>query len=635
MTEPSSPHNTQALPGSRPHWPRHLLACIVLLTLTAIAYANADHERLFFDSIQLPLDRMLTDWPASLQRFWSSGLRPNQELTNLTFAANHVWNIRQGLPGFDVSSFVFVNVALHGACVLLLYGFIFRLAPRREGMILPALFAAAWFAVHPVHAASVLYVVQRRGILATLFYLLTLHGYLFARRPNPIVRRMLAWIGVMLFFFLALKSKNMSLTLPLAVVLIEFCLRAPNTSELRRILKWAIPIVCLFMIASIGLLYVLGTLDLSRGTISGVGTATSMEPWKQFITQMRALAAAWGLLLLPLPSSLCFDHVFQPSQRWTEPAVLICMALHAGIVSIAVVAAIRGRVLLSFGLLLFYISAIPWLFIPQSEQLVEYKMYLPGAGAACIVAAALEWLWRRHHASLMVALGVVVLAAIVPITHHRNNLVKSPDGLWRDVISKYPRHFRAWVSLGYSLAEANQFPQALDAYHRAIGLDPYNAQLRYYNGNALRALGRKTEAVSEYQEAHRIAGGDLHVAVNLAATLMDLGRTGEAVELLKRAIEQRWPSTDMLVVARAHFNLANAMASTGSLSDAETEYRNAIMSYEAYPQAHYGLGLLLNRLGRSNEAVEELHFALRVKPDFTEAQRALEDIMARPSEAAP
>jgi protein O-mannosyl-transferase len=626
VTEPTTPRDTPVSSSDRRSRPRHLLACLALLTLTAIAYVNADHERLFFDSIQLPLDRTLTNLSASLQRFWSSGLRPNQELTHLTFAANHAWNVRRGVPGFDVSSFVFVNVVLHGACVLLLYAFVLRLAPRREGMIVPAFFAAAWFAVHPVHAASVVYVIQRRGILATFFYMLTLHAYLFARRPSPMGRRFLALIGMVLFCFLALKSKYMSLTLPPAVLLIEFSLRAPDPKELRRVLMWAMPVTVVFLLASGGLLSVLGLLDWSHGTILGTGTATSWGPWKQFITQIRALAAGWGLLLFPLPSSLCFDHFFPPSERWTEPAVLACMALHTGLVTFALLAARRGRVLISFGVLFYYVVSIPWLFVPQSEQLVEYKLYISSIGAACIIAAFVGWLLRHARPAVPMAIGAIFIFAFIPMTLSRNALAKSPEHLWEDVLAKYPGHFRAWVSLGVSHAEAGQFPQAIDAYRRAVGIDAHNAQLRYYIGNALRSLGRLPEAVVEYQEARRIAGGDLHIAVNLAATLMELGRTHEAIAELRQAIDQRWHATEAIVVAQAHFNLANALAASGALMEAEMEYRQAIAAHEAYPHAHYGLGLLLHRLGHRDEAVAELQFALRLKPDFAEARRALNQL---------
>lgn len=632
-----SPRTTEAqlAPSAGGSWIRHGLACLALVVLIWISYSNADHDRLFFDSQLLPLDYTLADWSASVRRFVQSGIRPGQELTNLTFAADCEWNRRHGLPPWDLTRFVSVNVVLHAATVLCVYALIIRLCGRRPYATLLAFLAAAWFAVHPVHVASITYIVQRRGVLSTLFYLLGLHAWLSYRHSSSRSLRV-AWLAALAAAsFVSMKSKTMGLTLPIAILLFEFCTRATDTLQLKRLAKFAGVVGVLFVIA-IGIY--LASVELPRATSEGTGgTALSRlsEAPRQFATQMRAAVASWRLLALPLPFLLCLDHQF-PTTPPYDPWALAAIATNLAVVLLGIKAARKGQTALAFGMLFPYVALIPWLFITQAEQLVEYKLYLPAVGVALIGVAALDWLRRKTHVSIALILALVIIAGMIPITRQRNQLCKSPVAIWQDVLKKYPNVFRGWVSLGTSLAESGQHPQAMDAFRTANNIDPYNAQLHYYMGNSLRALGRPTDAITEYKEARRIAGGDLPIAINLAVTLMENGRTPEAIEDLRKAIGQRWPATDNRIIAQAHLNLANALANTGATSDAETEYRNAITEYPMYAQAHFGLGLVLDRLGRRTEAIECMLSALRFKPDLEQAKRALDEMSSRVSpEAAP
>src|SRR5436309_669943 len=104
---------------------------ILLIGLAVLSYSNADHESIFFDSLHLLEDPVLADLGASWHRFWTSHIRPGQDLSMLSFAANYAWNIRHGRAGFDADSFVAINVFLHAAncaCVYFLIRSVCRCA---------------------------------------------------------------------------------------------------------------------------------------------------------------------------------------------------------------------------------------------------------------------------------------------------------------------------------------------------------------------------------------------------------------------------------------------------------------------------------------------------------------------------
>ena len=106
-----------------------------------------------------------------------------------------------------------VNLALHVANVLLLFGVLRRLT----GATGKSLAVAALFAVHPLHVESVAWISEIKDVLSTFFLLLTLHAYAgYAKRPRP-GRYMLVLLGLAL----GLASKPMLVTAPFVLLLLD------------------------------------------------------------------------------------------------------------------------------------------------------------------------------------------------------------------------------------------------------------------------------------------------------------------------------------------------------------------------------------------------------------------------------
>lgn len=106
-----------------------------------------------------------------------------------------------------------VNLALHVANVLLLFGVLRRLT----GATGKSLAVAALFAVHPLHVESVAWIAEIKDVLSTFFLLLTLHAYAgYAKRPGPG-----HYILVLLGLALGLASKPMLVTAPFVLLLLD------------------------------------------------------------------------------------------------------------------------------------------------------------------------------------------------------------------------------------------------------------------------------------------------------------------------------------------------------------------------------------------------------------------------------
>merc|ERR1711969_468987 len=79
-------------------------------------------------------------------------------------------------------------------------------------------FVAAMFAFHPINVESVAWAAERKNVLSTLFWLMTMWAYIhYAEKPT--VKR---YGLVFLFFTLGLMSKPMLVTLPFALLLLDY-----------------------------------------------------------------------------------------------------------------------------------------------------------------------------------------------------------------------------------------------------------------------------------------------------------------------------------------------------------------------------------------------------------------------------
>ena len=106
------------------------------------------------------------------------------------------------------------NVILHILNSILLF-LIFR---RMTGALWKSAFIAALFALHPLHVESVAWVAERKDVLSTFFWMLTMGSYVWYVERRGMRRYLL----VLLFFALGLMAKPMLVTLPFVLLLLDY-----------------------------------------------------------------------------------------------------------------------------------------------------------------------------------------------------------------------------------------------------------------------------------------------------------------------------------------------------------------------------------------------------------------------------
>jgi hypothetical protein len=118
------------------------------------------------------------------------------------------------LFGLDASGHHLDSMLLHALNAVLLF-LLLRWITRQ---FWPSLLVAALFAVHPLNVESVAWVAERKNLLSTSFFFLTIAAYFWYSR-TPGWRR---YLLVALLFAMGLMAKPMVITLPCVLLLLDY-----------------------------------------------------------------------------------------------------------------------------------------------------------------------------------------------------------------------------------------------------------------------------------------------------------------------------------------------------------------------------------------------------------------------------
>ena len=118
------------------------------------------------------------------------------------------------LFGLRAWGFHLTNLLLHAANAVLL----FAVLRAMTGALWRSALVAALFGVHPLHVESVAWAAERKDVLSTFFWMLTMGAYVrYVALPSK--KRYLAMIA---FFALGLTAKPMLVTLPFVLLLLDY-----------------------------------------------------------------------------------------------------------------------------------------------------------------------------------------------------------------------------------------------------------------------------------------------------------------------------------------------------------------------------------------------------------------------------
>jgi tetratricopeptide (TPR) repeat protein len=566
-----------------------------------------------------------------------------------------------------------VNVLLH-VCVALML-----VAVLRQLEIPGAWLAGFLFALHPVEVESVAWVSELKNTLSAVFSLGSALAYLeFDRR-----RKWGLYALSLALFSLGLFAKTVIATLPAALLLILWWRRkhlrwkedvVPTTPffvaglGMGLLTAWMERTVVIgkdaaalhlslmdrFLISGRALWFYLEKLAWPQPLlfIYPRWEVNATQVW-QFLFPLAALLLLLGLWALrhrigygPLVALLFFAGTLFPALGFFDvfPFRYSFVADH-----FQYLAGIGPLVLLAAGLKLGSDRLTKQYWAPQVALSVPLLLALGMlTWQQCRIYANEETLWQAtilDNPRCWMAqdnLGLILLnrgQTDEAISHFRAAVVTYPDG---DVERN---------DLAAALIKKGLYSEAVDHLKKALAVNPQFLEARKNLALAYWKLGQMDLAETNFRSALEVEFNDLTTLMNLGRCLNQEGKLDGAERLFASAVQLFPSEVDPLrelaevldkrnqpglaipfyqrAVALAPkdqnllLKLGAAYVVQRDYASAEASYRRALQTAPADPNLHYVLGGLLQLQGQKGPACREMEEALRLKPDFWDAQKQL------------
>jgi protein O-mannosyl-transferase len=510
------------------------------------------------------------------------------------------------IHGLNPDGFHVFNRLLH---VLICVG-IFWVLRHLLSNITAASLTALLFAVHPIQTEAITYIDGRSDALAMLFFVFAWLFHIRARLFTESQRGSFA--AALVFYFLALLSKESGITWIAVVLLTEFVYfsKGSFTSLWQHLRKGLWKYFAGYLSASIIYLAIraYALRQIPRGYTVFLDNPLAHAALKvRELTALKVLFQSLGQLLWPMHLSADYSYNQVPLiTRWSSPAGLAVVALSLVLLLFLAWSYLRAPDVF-FGLSYFFAtySIVSNLIVHIGTIRGDRLLYMPSLGILLIVGLFFAGVDRRIHRPLVkkafraaVAVVVILLAAR---TVQRNN-----D--WRD---------------GMTLAL------------QTVRTSPNSSKARHSLGVAY--FGRKEygPAVEQYRIAESIYADDPMLLNDLGIALSRLGKTEEAIQYYRRAIDLA-PLYPMI-----RFNLALALRNQGDLAGAKLQNEAIIAFYDdlirkdpSNADHHYYKANALFFQGRLEEALAEYKQTLQFDPHYTDAKRSI-DLVTRKLAAPP
>ncbi|HEX8943118.1 MAG TPA: tetratricopeptide repeat protein [Gemmatimonadaceae bacterium] len=506
------------------------------------------------------------------------------------------------LFGLDPGMHHAVSLLLHILNTVLLFGVLHRMT----GALGRSAFVAALFAVHPLHVESVAWAAERKDVLSTLFWMLTMAAYVaYVERPQR--RRYLLLLVV---FALGLMAKPMLVTLPFVLLLLDLWPLARYERTTWYVLaREKIPLIGLALALSAVTFLAqqhAGAVQQLAGVPVGLRIANALVSYVRYIGK-----ASWpaGLAALyPFPESL---------EGWKVLGAVIVLAA----ASVLAVAARRRRPYVTVGWLWYLGTLVPVIGFVQVgyQAMADRYTYIPMIGLFIVVAWGANELLAAWPARRIILASVAsaTLLASVALTYAQVQVWHDGVSLWQHTVAVTRKNFIAQTNLGYELAQRGRFDEAAAEYREALRISPNYILARQNLGLALASQGKYSEAIDAYQTALRLQPANAVLRADFGLALANAQRDSDAIAQYQEALKLQ-PD-----LALAHVRLGNALVRQGNVSDAVAHYEQALRVEPSSAEAHNNLGVALASRGSLDEAVVQFSEALRLKPDYTDARNNL------------
>ncbi|HEX6847534.1 MAG TPA: hypothetical protein VF144_11185 [Chitinophagaceae bacterium] len=349
------------------------------------------------------------DWAGIFTKPVVSNYHP---ITVATLAINY------SMTQLDPSSYLITNLLLHLINTALVFYFIWLISGKKLWV---AAFSAIVFGIHPMHVESVAWVSERKDVLYTFFFLLSLIQYW--RFLNNGRNKNLVYC--FLLFVLSILSKPAAIILPFVLVLLDYWQGRKFSQRLvlEKILFLAISVV-------------IAIITFNFQSKTAIASLDFFPLWTRFF--FATYSAMMYIVRFFVPYPLSAFHPFPEKDSMPLPIILSAVFM---ISLLAIVWFKRKNKLLVFSFFFFMINLVLVLqFVSIGGTLLaERYTYVPYIGLAFMIGMLLDKYSAAVSKKLLWGIPAAVLLVFCVITFQRTKVWRNSDTLWTNTIKHFPK----------------------------------------------------------------------------------------------------------------------------------------------------------------------------------------------------
>ncbi|MGD0398957.1 MAG: tetratricopeptide repeat protein [Syntrophobacteraceae bacterium] len=556
------------------------------------------------------------------------------------------------------------NLLFHIANTLLLFCIFHRMtkAPWKSA------FVAALFAIHPLHVESVAWVAERKDVLSTFFWMLTMVSYIhYVEQP-----RLKNYLAIFIFFALGLMAKPMLVTLPFTLLLLDYWplqRLEPKKSAQELSTRVNEPLYANKRKGKSSRNHTSGSGPAPDSIRGPVRTLPGMVKEEKPAAHKYQWAVVQPLLLEKIPllalaalscivtyfvqkkggavisieafplgariANGCVSYiiyigktiwpsnlaVFYPHPRLQPLWQVLGAVLFLGAVSFAVIRAAKRFPYLAVGWLWFAGTLVPVIGIVQvgSQAMADRYTYIPLIGLFVMAAWGIPDLLKKWQPTrpprqeVLFASSVLILACFLIVTWIQ-------VGYWRTSIALYDHSLKVTrpsvgilCNRGVAYSKLGDLRQAISDYDRAIELNPKYAEAYNDRGVAYSKIGDHRQAVSDYDKAIEINPKYAGAYDNRGAVYAELGNHRQAISDYDRAIEIN-PK-----YAVAYNDRGITYGKLGKYKRAIEDYDRAVEINPKYAAAYLNRAAAYSDLGNQRQAISDYDRGVEIDPGNADA----------------
>jgi len=519
--------------------------------------------------------------------------------------------------GMEAFGYHLTNIFLHLSNALLVYWLVWLVSGRRTVSFIAALL----FAAHPVHTEAVTYISGRGDPLAAFFSLVSM--ICFIRFSGSEGRKKAGfYLGSLIFFSMAVFTKESALMLPAFFVLYSACFGKREQGYRGNAPAAYIP----FLAVIAAYLYVRGM------ALSGSGDpnvyVNSIPFTSRLLTSPAVVLEYVKMLIWPAGLHMeRMDFLYDFVTSLGDPRFVV-----SSVFLIAAIAAIvlrrRNSKLVFFGTVWFLAGLLPFLnLIPVNAFVAEHWLYFPSIGFFIAVSVLFDRMLGFNSIRLCVQTFIaVIVVMLAALTVKQNHVWRTPVYFYNYTLRYSPDSARVHTNLGIEYFDRGLFEKAEKEYKRSLELEPAGKNTVYHLLN-LAALyfsqGREREAFETYKAALAADPAVPITYVNIGDIYYGKGKYLDAAASYMKAAE--------LVPTNAVFwnKLGNAYLAEKKYDAAAGAYKKAVGIYPYLLDARVNLGEVYSKQGDLVASLNEYKAALQIDPGIPEIYTRISGICSR------